>query len=260
MAGNWLIRNIKEQLHISTVADDAAAMARKYGVGLEIAEFCTAFNMDQYYTETDRLVRAQMEGVSHFTFHAPFNELCSAAIDPLVQDVTRRRYQQAYDLSRQYGISRMIVHSGFIPNIYFPEWFVKCSIDFWKAFIADKPDAQIFIENVMDETPDVIVDLVKGIDDPRVKICLDIGHANAFHTKVDVPEWIDAMAPWLGHIHIHNNDGGWDIHNVLGEGTIPMAETLANILDRAPDVTFAIENMHCEPSMIWLVENGFLEG
>ena len=36
----------KENIYLSTIAPDAAETARKWGVHLEIAEFCTAWNMD----------------------------------------------------------------------------------------------------------------------------------------------------------------------------------------------------------------------
>ena len=37
----------KEQLYISTIADDAAAVAREFGLGVELAQFCLAENMDK---------------------------------------------------------------------------------------------------------------------------------------------------------------------------------------------------------------------
>lgn len=41
----------KEQLFLSTIADDAAETAKRYGLGLEIAEFCTAYSMDDRFDE-----------------------------------------------------------------------------------------------------------------------------------------------------------------------------------------------------------------
>lgn len=46
----------KEQLLISTTASDADAVARQYGLGIEIAEYCTAWNMDEKFAETDATV------------------------------------------------------------------------------------------------------------------------------------------------------------------------------------------------------------
>ena len=49
----------REQIYISTIAQDAADTARKYGLGLEIAEYCTAWNMDEKFPETDAVVRQE---------------------------------------------------------------------------------------------------------------------------------------------------------------------------------------------------------
>jgi len=39
----------KDQLFLSTIAPDAAEEARRHGLGLEIAEYCTAWNMDEQF-------------------------------------------------------------------------------------------------------------------------------------------------------------------------------------------------------------------
>ena len=42
----------KDQLFLSTIAPDAAEEARRHGLGLEIAEYCTAWNMDEQFETT----------------------------------------------------------------------------------------------------------------------------------------------------------------------------------------------------------------
>ena len=54
----------KEQLYISTIDDQAGALASKYGLGLELAEYCTAWNMDEKFTETDKRIRQETVGIS----------------------------------------------------------------------------------------------------------------------------------------------------------------------------------------------------
>ena len=49
----WMMRggrkHEKDQLFLSTIAPDAAEEARRHGLGLEIAEYCTAWNMDEQF-------------------------------------------------------------------------------------------------------------------------------------------------------------------------------------------------------------------
>lgn len=37
------------QLYLSTIDPGAGALARKYGLGVEIADYCTAMNMDESF-------------------------------------------------------------------------------------------------------------------------------------------------------------------------------------------------------------------
>ena len=52
-----------------------------------------------------------------------FNELYPAAIDPQIQRIAYKRYEQAYHLAKDvYGIEKMVVHSGYVPRIYYKQW------------------------------------------------------------------------------------------------------------------------------------------
>ncbi len=46
----------KDQLFLSTIAPDAREEARRHGLGLEIAEYCTAWNMDEQFETTHAAV------------------------------------------------------------------------------------------------------------------------------------------------------------------------------------------------------------
>ena len=73
---------------------------------------------------------------------------------------------------------------------------------------------EIVLENVLETEPQWLLDIVKGVDDPRLKLCLDVGHVNAY-SKIPVTEWLASWAPYLSHFHIHNNDTSRDQHNPL---------------------------------------------
>lgn len=251
--------SFKDRLYISTTAEDGETLAKTHGLGLEIAEYCTAENMDTRFAETDAIVRRKMTAAGRFTFHAAFNELCPAAIDPLVVEITKKRYAQAVKTARDYGIKRMVVHSGYTPLVYFKSWFTEKSIAFWKEFLREVPeDMTLCYENVMEDAPDMPVEIVREVNDPRFCLCLDVGHANCQISEVPVEQWVDSFAPWLGHVHLHNNEGGWDIHAPLGEGSIPMKDIIRRIEEKCSGVTYAIENMYAAQSVEWLQKEGFL--
>jgi sugar phosphate isomerase/epimerase len=249
----------REKLYISTTAEDAPALAGEYGLGLEIADFCTAMNMDVLFREKDAAVREKMRAADRFVFHAPFSELCPAAIDPLVREVTRRRYRQAISLAEDYGIKKLVIHSGFIPHVYFPEWYIPESVGFWKDFLSELPEGMtVCLENVMESGPELLRDIVSGVNDPRLRACLDTGHAFSHTPDPELTGWIDTLAPYLGHVHIHNNDGAADRHRPLGEGGIDMRSVLDRILSLVPEATFTVENMLAAPSIDWLRTNDYI--
>ncbi len=242
------------KFYISTIATDAAEAARKHGMGLEIAEFCTARKMDEQFRETDAAVRKKLEGIEKSVLHAPFNELFPCAIDPKARTLAAERYRQAIDLAVKYGAEKVVIHGGYNPWIFYPVWYVEQSIEFWKAFLADAPDAIIVLENVLEETPDMLLDIVKGVADPRLRLCLDVGHVNTY-SRMPVMDWLIRWTPYLSHFHIHNNDGSRDSHSALRQGTIPMKELLKKAVELCPNATFTLEVMEAEPSIKWLEEN-----
>lgn len=238
---------------LSTTASDAADTARRYGLGIEIAQFCTAWNLDDEFETADTQVLAAVEGIARRVLHAPFNELFPCAIDRKARALAAARYRQAIALAKRYGAEKVVIHAGFNPWIYYPEWFIAQSVVFWQEFLREDPGVQLVLENVLETEPDWLVEIVRGVNHPKLRLCLDIGHANAY-TRVPVQEWLERCGSWISHFHIHNNDGTWDTHRPLFDGTIPMREFLSRAGALCPEATVTLELMEAEPSVKWLLE------
>ncbi len=243
----------KEKLYLSTIDPNAAQVAREYGLGLEIAEYCTAWNMDEKRRETEEQVRRQIQGCSAMTLHAPFNELFPCAIDPKARALAAERYRQAAELAREYGAKKLVVHGGYHPYIYYEQWYVEQSIIFWKEFLREDPGVQIVLENVLEPKPQMLLDIARGVEDPRLGLCLDIGHVNTY-SQIPVMQWLEILAPYLRHFHVHNNDGSWDTHSPLDQGNIPVKEFLERAQRLCADASFTLELMDCRSSVRWLLE------
>jgi len=250
--------SIRNRLYLATISDSAAPLAREHGLGLELDDFCTAMNMDTDFDRWDTRTRGFLAQSDRFILHAPFAELHPCAIDPLVREVAMRRFNQAAQLCHRYGISRMVIHSGFIPNVYFPVWFVEQASAFFREFLKGQPsDFSIMIENVLDPDPQPLLDMVCAIGDDRAGICLDVGHA---HTVSDIPVdgWLRALAPKLTHLHVHDNDRSWDTHSVPGDGTIGFPGLFDSIFSLAPKATITCECIDAQGCVSRLKEFGIL--
>lgn len=257
---NYPGKNNRNRFYVSTIAKDAAETAEAYHLGLELTEFCTAANMDDGFNEWDEKAREKMKSAGRHILHAPFNELSPAAIDPLVLSITRKRYKQAFDITRSYRINRMVVHSGYVPLVYFKEYFVTRSVEFWKEYLSDKPAGfSILIENVLENSPDDLISIVRGVNDPRFRLCLDMGHANITKQGITVEDWTKASLPYLGHVHVHNNNGWPDSHCAPDNGEMDMEALLRLIINGAPEATLTLEIRDtCRSSVEWMISKGFI--
>lgn len=243
----------RNRLYLSTIDENAQILCRKYGLGMEIAEYSTAWNMDEHFPETDQVVQKKILGIPHRILHAPYSELFPCAIDPKARQLARERYRQAIQLAKGCHAEKVVIHGGYHPRLYYPEWYVEQSIAFWKAFLEEDPGVEIVLENVLEEEPEWMLDILKGVDDSRLGLCLDVGHVNAYSKRSPL-DWLETCSSRIRHFHIHNNDGTWDTHSPLPQGSIPIKQ----FLDRAgllcPDATFTLELMEAESSVHWLLE------
>ncbi|MBR4079566.1 MAG: sugar phosphate isomerase/epimerase [Christensenellaceae bacterium] len=247
-----------EKLYISTIDSRAAELAQEYGLGIELSQFCYAPHMDELFSSQEADVENCLDSAERFVLHAPFAELHPSAIDPLVLGIAKKRFRQAAELARKYGVKRMVVHSGYVPNVYFKEWFTERSVAFWKEFLEELPnDFELLLENVMDDEPQTLKRVAEAVQAPRFGLCLDVGHVNAIS---DIPpcDWIAEYGTMLKHVHLHNNHGVNDEHGALFEGDLDILSVLEAAQAASPEATFTLELMDAEPSLRWLAEKGLI--
>lgn len=247
----------REKIYLSTIASDAVRVAKEYGVRLEIAEYCTAWNMDEKFAVIDPVVRRKLADCPGSLLHAPYNELFPCAIDKRARALAAERYRQAIALAKGYGCEKVIIHGGYQTMMYFPVWYTEQSVLFWREFLREDPGLELVLENVLEQEPDWLLDIIRTVDDPRLRMCLDIGHVNAY-SHIPVMDWLERCAPYISHFHIHNNDAAGDRHNAVFDGSIPMPEFLERAEALCPDATFTFELMKAESSMEWLAEKGVI--
>ena len=190
--------------------------------------------------------------------HAPF-PLCS----PLIRDMMKR----AIECTAEAGGNICIIHPDSTISI-------RENADMYHELLpfAKSHGVKIATENMwdwdkeLDQAKPVACSNVPAfraqldeVNDEAFVACLDIGHANSEVSDIPVETWVRRWAPCLGHVHIHNNWGGWDLHNGLEDGTIPIEETLRLLDELAPKATWTLESLEAEPSCRWLAQQGWIE-
>jgi len=238
----------RELVYLSSIGADCCEAAREFGLGIELAQFCTAARLDGAPPEPWELpVERCLSASSRFVLHGPFNELTPAAIDPLVLDVTKKRYQQAIKKADTMGIQKIVLHAGFLPLVYYPEWFVERSAAVWRELLCDVPDDMtVCLENVLEPEPQLLTAIMEAVHDPRLRICLDLGHANSCASALPPENWLRACAPYLSHVHLHNNQGGRDLHAALFDGVMDIAGLLSLLEALSPQARPAAFITDCQ--------------
>jgi len=177
--------------------------------------------------------------------HLPYHDLQPGSLDDLILDATRQRLQKAMEVARVYRPKYLVAHAYFIPlyNDLFSKWLNR-AVNTWNRTLAVWPEHPVlYLENVRENDPRPLSDLLcelSGIN--RVRCCLDLGHWSSYGgggQYQNLSKWMQTLAPYLGHMHLHDNDGVADKHWGLGQGVIPWQELFfgLELLELTPSFT-----------------------
>ena len=231
------------ELYVSGLSgpEDMKAILKETGAGLETIAFSIAENLDRF-EETLESERQLIEDCHRpaLSVHGPFLDLNPMAFDSLVRSATMTRFNQAYEAARRLRARKIIFHSGMIPTVYFLEGWAERMIDFWNEFLDGKEGITVLMENVLDREITPFAEIAGAVSHPDFGLCLDIGHAHCYSPH-EVSEWAEGLKGQIRHVHLHDNDGTWDHHKALGDGTIPLEEILPALAGGNPGVSWTIE-------------------
>lgn len=173
--------------------------------------------------------------------HGAFVDLNPASNDEEIAAVSRRRCRQSCALARELGARYVVFHAGAFPYLradaYLTPWAARTAA-FYRELAAEF-DLTVCVENAQDIAPLALERLMLAAQDPRVRVCLDLGHAN--YTATPLTAWFDALGPYIGYLHLSDNGGVYDDHRPLGQGTVdwPLADALWRGLRR--DIPLTLE-------------------
>lgn len=176
--------------------------------------------------------------------HGPFLDLNPGSRDPKIQDLTVGRAISAFEFCKKIKTSHIVLHSGFDPIFYkgASELFLKLSIPVWKEILRAAAGYKIVIalENSIDPTPEIIVNLLKDLDSPYLEACFDAGHYNSFGGQKGIWKALEEYPrDSIGELHLSDNKGDFDTHLALGEGNIDYKRLFREIekMGREPILT-----------------------
>lgn len=205
---------------------------RRLNLGLEIQDF-TKPDLSQEekinITEHYERILEDFQGVK--ALHGPYLDLKPASPDPLIREVSYKRYREAFRIATQLETDFLIFHSQINPFLnepYLRDLNNRQTRDFWHE-ITGETDYRgiILIENIFEKYPEMLKEYIETVALPQLKINLDIGHLRI--RKAGLEEWIKALKDEIVYIHVHSNDGNYDLHQRPSHKEI---SNLYDLLDR----------------------------
>jgi sugar phosphate isomerase/epimerase len=178
------------------------------------------------------------------TIHAPFMDLSPGALDRLVLEATRQRFQQVMEAAAVLKPSVVVFHPGY------DRWrfgsnrqrWLKNSIETFQPVVeqAAAIGCVVAVENIFEEEPSTLRALLDAVDSPLFRHCFDVGHWNLF-SKLSMEDWFAALGPFIAEAHIHDNHGLTDDHSPLGEAGIDFPLFFKLMARYAPEAAWTIE-------------------
>ncbi len=163
------------------------------------------------------------------TLHAPFNDLAPGGMDTRIRKITREKLCRAFELIPVFRPRSIVCHLGYDEDkhSYKMDQWAQHSLETWRQLlkIAAQYQTPVMFENTYETTPDIHYRLFTKINDPNFRFCLDTGHLMSY-AGTSWHLWLDRLLPWLGQLHLHDNDGVRDDHIAIGSGRFDFEELL----------------------------------
>ncbi len=179
------------------------------------------------------------------TLHAPFTGFDPGSSKKRIRNISLALAEKSLDLAEKLQAKRVIFHPGLAYGSAGKKldlWVNNCR-NFWPELLtrAKEIGCVICIENIYETTPDALVQLFSMIDSPQLGHVFDIGHWNMFATG-KLLDWLNATAPYLKHLHLHDNHGEQDEHLAIGQGYIPFSLLFEWLKSSNTAPTITLEN------------------
>lgn len=164
-----------------------------------------------------RLRENQLE----ITFHGPFMDLSPGGVDQRVKEVTRDRLSKTIALARFFKPKMIVFHPGyerwkFDGNI---KLWLESSLQTWRPLVksAEEMGLTLAVENVFEENPEPLKNLLEEVDSDHFRFCFDTGHHHVF-SRAPLSVWIETLGRYLAEVHLHDNHSEMDEHLPVGDG------------------------------------------
>ena len=189
----------------------------------------------------------------HFQVHAPLSDVNIGSVHEPMRQAALNEVMQTVILCHQLEIPLVTVHPGFVQGIAFLDKRkalekTRESVRTLSEF-SKKHSVEIVVENLpanMNATCSTASELLEVLEGTDIRMCFDMGHAN---TASQIDDFLGLVGRF-GNVHLHNNDGQWDQHNRVDDGSADVRKVMSvlkesykgNIIVEATDLETGAES------------------
>ena len=154
------------------------ALSREYGVAFEINDFFDPELLEDPERQQEIIDTYLEAGLPEgSTMHGAFLDVMVFSQDPLIREVSQRRMRQSMEIARKLHVKGVVFHTNVNPMLSSREYDIRAidmTADYLKILLADFPDIEIYLENMFDASPDILVRISERLMDfPNSGVCFD---------------------------------------------------------------------------------------
>ena len=217
-----LLRQVQVNIPFTMLYDSYLDRFLGYELNPEIgidAEALERFDFSDFQRIAEKLHAHHLS----ITLHGPFIDLSAGSTDPAIKAVTRSRFEQLFKLVPVFKPRAVVCHAGYDWKRYgyFREEWIESSLDTWSWLAGSlvEQGSRLMLENVYEDDPGDIRNILERLKSQNVGFCLDAGHLFAFGQS-ELKPWLEGLGSYIGQLHLHDNHGRDDEHLPLGHGQI----------------------------------------
>ena len=206
---------------------ESLRLAEKYDLGFEYNDFFDPDVLDDPLNYEQIMGRYKERSLpDHCTLHGAFFDVTVFSPDKRIWEVSDLRVKQSLKAAEDIGAGSVIFHTNYNPFLNSPDYvdkWLRVNAGYWGEILEKYPDLNIFLENMFDDSPEIIARLAEKLSGHgNFGICLDYAHASL--TPVPLRVWCERLSPYIRHMHINDNDLVSDLHLAVGDGKINWKE------------------------------------
>jgi len=183
-----------------------------------------------------------------FQVHAPLSDVNIGSVHEPMRIAAVNEIKQTIMMCRQLEIPLVTIHPGFVQGIAFlnkAKALEKTKVSVKEiATYASGQSVTVVVENLpanINATCTHADELLEAIEGSGLGICFDMGHANTAGQMDEMLRLVDRFK----NVHLHNNDGQWDQHNRVDDGSADLSKVVS-VLKKSYTGNIIIESTDLE--------------